>query len=278
MPPDSNESILESLLTRLGIPTGPFLSMIDTAVREGWGALQFQAQLYSSPTFHNMFPGIFREDGSLKMSASRYRAMSDQYSSIARTYGVELDKARLGSLIGGDTSIQELTDRLEAVKRLQEYGPAMKEFQQVLASRGIKSGDGDMVNFILGKAPKQFYSIWEETQVGTAARTAGVHISQGLVRKISRQLPGIQSEQDVIAGFQDLATKIQSVMPMSKIAKYGISRRDLTELEFGGPHQAAIAERVQNLINSTQAFYTGQRAQGQLPVGGRGSAQRAQAR
>jgi hypothetical protein len=276
MPPDT-EFVLEQVLQGLGIPLGSFMDLIDQAIREDWGVAQFSSAIYSSDTFHNLFPGIFRPDGSLKMSPLQYRSMSDQYNSLARTYGVDLDKARIGHLISGDVSAQELTDRLEAVKRLEDYKPAMEEFKQVLAERGIKGvGDGDLVNFMLGKAPKQFYSIWEETQVGTAARTAGVHLKQGLIRKISNQLPGVQSEAQVTAGFQDLAQKIQSVMPESQYRKMGVTKKDLVELEFGGPHQAAIAEKVTNLLKTQEAFFNDPRATSTKPIGSRGSNQRAQ--
>jgi hypothetical protein len=258
-PNDNTRKTFEVILQGFGIPPGPFVDLIDQAVRLNWTAEELQARVYAHPAFAQMFPGIFREDGSLRMSPFEYRQLSDQYQSIARLYGFSsLDKARVGRLIAGNVSIQEFSDRMEAIRRVTEFKPAFEEFKQILRSRGISTKgletDKDIVNFMLGKGPKQFYRLWDELNVGLAARMAGAKINQKQVRAIAKRLPGIASEAELQAQMQELARHIRTTMPLSKIHKFGITKKDLITLEFGGPNQAAIFEKVRRVLATQEAF------------------------
>lgn len=259
VPSDNSRSTLELILQGYGIPPGPFGALIDQAVRLGWTAEELTAQIYASPAFAAMFPGIFREDGSLRMTPYEYRQMADQYLSTARLYGIsDLDPARIGKLIAGNVSLQEFADRMEAIRRVSEFKPAFEEFKQVLRARGIPTTgldtDKDLVNFMLGKGPKQFYQLWDELNVGLAARMAGAKISQKMVRSIARRLPGVASEAELQLQMQELARHIRTTLPLSKIHKFGLTKKDLVTLEFGGPNQAAIFEKVQRLGLTQQLF------------------------
>lgn len=279
-PGDNNRVSFETILEGFGIPPGPFTALIDQAVRQNWTIEELTAHVYSSPAFAQMFPGIFRPDGSLRMSPYEYRQLSDQYVSVARMYGITgLDQARIGRLIAGNVSIQEFTDRMEAIRRVTEFKPAFEEFKQVLKARGISTKgldtDKDLVNFILGKGPKQFYQLWDELNVGLAARMAGAKISQKLVRSIARRVPGISSEAELQAQMQELARNIRTTLPLSKIQKFGITKRDLVTLEFGGPNQAKIFEKVQR-IAATQGLFEQDRTTLARPEVGRAQQARPQ--
>lgn len=273
---------LEGILVGLLGPgnAAAFRNLIDQAVREGWTAPEFEAAVYQSQEFRQMFPGIFRSDGSLRMTASEYREMSDSYRSIARTYGFRVNDARIGKLISGDVSIDEFTDRAEAIQRVSDFKPAFEQFRQALRARGISTAgldtDQDIANFILGKGPELFYKIWEETSVGTAAKMAGINLGGKITKQIARRTPGVLSEAEMQAQMQDLARHIKTTLPMSKIQKMGLSKKDLVQLEFGGPRQAEIKQKAERILKSHEAFFQSRSHTGQTRRLGEGQQESAQ--
>lgn len=256
---------LNSILQGFGLKPGAFANLIDKAIRNSWSPEMFQSSMYQSQAFRHAFPGIFRADGSLRMSPSQYRNLSDTYKELAQRYGLngDLDKARIGKLIGGNVSPTELNDRFTAIQRMKQFGPAFDSFKELVKAKTGKTLDqAGIYNFVMGKGPADFYDIWEAAQVGTAASQAGVDLSAAEMRSIATRVPGIQSEENIASGFQDLAKKIKTLMPLSQLASMGVSKSDLIELEFGGPGQTDISARVDQILRnyegvtdqSTQAF------------------------
>lgn len=244
---------LREMLQGLGLRPVQFNNLIDKAVRNGWQPEQFESAVYQSPAFKQAFPGIFRGDGSLRMSPGEYRAVTDSYKEIAQRYGLygELGKGRLGNLIKGNVSPQELSDRFSAVQRMKQYAPAFESFQKLVAgSTGNKMTQENVYEFVMGKSPSEFYDLWEAASVGAAAGGAGVNLSAAEMRSIATRVPGIQTEESMYSGFQELASKIKTLMPMSQLANMGVNKGDLIELQFGGPKAADIASRVDQIIRN----------------------------
>lgn len=249
------KDMLRDVLRGFGLRPQEFGNLIDKAVRNGWSPEHFESQVYQTPAFKRAFPGIFRGDGSLRMSPSEYRDMSDLYKELAQRYGLygELGKGRIGKLIKGNVSPQELEDRFTAIARMKEYGTAFKTFEKLA---GVNLNDKKIYEFIMGKGPKQFYDLWEQTMVGTSAASAGVELSASEMRSIAKRVPGMQTEESVQAQFQNLAKNIKTLMPLSQLAKMGVSKSDLIELEFGGANQADIAERVDQIYRNYEGTHT----------------------
>lgn len=246
-------NMLRDVLKGLGLRPVQFNNLIDKAVRNGWQPEQFESAVYQSPAFKQAFPGIFRGDGSLRMSPAEYRSVTDSYKEIAQRYGLygELGKGRLGNLIKGNVSPQELADRFSAVQRMKQYAPAFESFQKLVADNtGKKMTQENVYEFVMGKSPAEFYDLWEAASVGAAAGSAGVNLSAAEMRSIATRVPGIQTEESMYSGFQELASKIKTLMPMSQLANMGVNKGDLIELQFGGPKAADIASRVDQIIRN----------------------------
>ncbi|HEV8420187.1 MAG TPA: hypothetical protein VGR13_02385, partial [Actinomycetota bacterium] len=90
---------LAGILRGFGINPADFAGLIDQAVRGNWSEARFEAAVYASPAFHEAFPGIFRPDGSLRISPMEYRQLAKQYRKIGADYGIKVDKSRIGMLV-----------------------------------------------------------------------------------------------------------------------------------------------------------------------------------
>lgn len=275
---DNNLATLRQLLQSSGIPIHAFSNMLEKAVRLNWNDSELLLNIYGSKQFHQLFPGIFRPDGSLKMSPYEYRQMADEFKSQARLYGISnISRAHIGQLIKNDVSMQEFADRMTAIQRVSEFKPAFDQFKAIakdmgFATKGLDT-DKDALNFLLGKSDKKFYDLWDRISVGTAASQAGFDLGLKGIKDIAKRVPGQANEAEIQGRFANLAQQMRTLMPLSQIGKYGLTKQDLIDLEFGGPKQAAIAEKVDTIIRNRQAFNQSGRATQQIGVPGQQRAQ-----
>lgn len=263
----ASEQVLGQILQGMGIPAGAFQDLIHQAIVGSWTSEQLIAEIYASDAFHQMFPNIFRPDGSLIMSPGRYRVASDTYKHIFDQFGfANIGRDVLGSIIGGLKSPQELADELAGIQRINESPTMYAAFLQTLKANGEKIvGDGkrQLLDFEMGMAPDHWANIFEETSLVSAARNAGVGLSHGQAQQLMERASGRFTEDTASAGFKDLALQHLKTQPLSKLYGMGITKSELLQYEFGGPHQAQVATKIEQVLATDEAFY-GQRASTQL--------------
>jgi hypothetical protein len=182
----------------------------------------------------------------------------------------------IGRMISGNVSIEEFNTRMSAVQRMQDFKPALNAYRDLLKAQGMDTsdidGDTGLLKFVMGQAPKQFYQLYEQTNVLTQARVSGFVGKEkgvGMAERIAALTPGIMSEADLQLHFAKLAQQARTVLPASQWARQGITKNDLVQLEFGGPRMGAVAERVTQVLAEQRAF------QEQPYAGGVGQTQRA---
>lgn len=270
-----------------GHHAGEFQNIIDKANRQGWTHEQFVHQVTNSRAFDERFPGIKdKQNGGLKMSPAEWDAQAEVYQQQARTFNVRLNHKQMGMLIDANVSPQEATDRLTAINRFKEYEPALKQFIQALESRGqkvpakLKTTDG-LINFILGQGPHDFYRIWEEATIGTAAFQAGFESSSPMEKWLRKNTAGRMSEQELQQKFTAMAQHMEKTMPLAKIFGKRLTKRDLAVLEFGGKtksgkSQADVSRLVESILAEQQAFDTEKRGTTDSSIGGRAAGMQTQ--
>lgn len=254
------------ILQGYGIPTGPFAALLHQAVQQRWTVSELLSRLYASPEFAQMFPGIFGPSGELVMTPGQYLQTRREYQHIAQVYGLQLSDQEFGRLVAGAVSPQEFLDRAEAAARLSENPAYMRAFQHYAQAAGLgRVGPREAFDAMLGMAPKEFYDVWEQTVIRSMSELSGVDLSDRMVRKIQKLSPTrIQDTEEAKQTFEQLAQQIRTTIPLSRIYKFGITKSDLLQLEFGGPRQAEIAERVRRVLATEEEFRTGQRARSTL--------------
>jgi F0F1-type ATP synthase epsilon subunit len=92
--------------------------ILTSADPNGPSAAQLQVDLYAQPAFQQRFPGIFSriKAGLPPISPTDYINYEDQALQLENQYGLPkgflTDPTRIGNLIGGDTSMNELQARV----------------------------------------------------------------------------------------------------------------------------------------------------------------------
>jgi hypothetical protein len=211
-----------------------------------------------------------------KLTKAQLQDLQADYRALARTYGSAISASQAKTLAKQDVSPQEWQTRLEALERVREYQPAFDQFEAEAKAQGLLSANApfgvkERLAFVLKRSPKQFYDLWEAASVRTAAVTAGFQIGgegdMGVTRDdllgIAKQIPGRQSEEDFREDFSELAQAVKEVIPKDKLLGFGINQRDLFQLQFGGPRQAEIADRVDRALKTYEGLFE-DRAQPQL--------------
>ncbi len=258
------------MITNLGLPIDPELQrLVDHAVANGWSKSAFQYQLYKSDTFTKAFPGIFNQDGSLKMSPSSYISQLNSYQSYAAQAGVNLSTQQAGFLFQNNVSPAEFSVRAQAEQSLNTNKDMFAAFGKELQRLGLAPQGGlsrsDLFKFVMGEGNAQWYKVWQDASSRYAGQQAGIHfgnaqqgytnIGKGQAEKIaSKGLSASQMSTDYAALAKDLTT----TLPMSRIQKMGLSKQDLIELEFGGSRQASVANKVQQILANEKQWAQGQ--------------------
>lgn len=256
----TNEDQLQQMMTLSGLGFPGLQELIHQAVINSWSDAELMFHVVQSPAFASAFPGIFRADGSLKMSPTDYRAQVDTYRHTAYLLGYSPSDALIGQWIQGDVSPQEVADRYTAANRVKESPQAFAALQSEWKAAGLGNiSQAGAANALLGEAPKQFYDIWERANLRTQASLAGAPISHAEAVRIQGILPDRATESSVQANMQDLAHQLKTTMPLSRLyATHGLTRSDLITLEFGGPGREDIAARAKRALDTEQASWQAQ--------------------
>lgn len=286
------EASFTGLLQSYGIDVNSNMqNLINTAAAHNWNSARFKQALIGTPEFQDRFPGIFDKNGDLKMSPSQYMKQEQAYQNVADTAGINLGDNKQAWLFKNDVSAAEFQTRASAIARIRTNSDMFKAFGQQLAAEGLapKGGlsKGDLFKFVLGEGNKEWYSSWNDTLSRYYGQQSGIAFGPGHPNKSYTNLgtktveaignKGL-SETELSQGYQSLANQLTTTYPLSKIQKFGLSKQDLVELQFGGPRQASVAQKVQQILKNEQNIESAPKATlgNQNIGGGRTSQDRAQ--
>lgn len=227
MPPRMRErrASLREILRGYGLAPAQFQRIIDRAIRRRWTPEEFEARVYLSKPFRRKFPGIFRDDGSLRMSVDQYRQMSDAYKKIAGDFGVQVDDARIGRLIAGQVSPDEWNERAQVYRAATSSEGQRKAFNEIRAAQGLPTLDQvDWFDTLAGTGTAALTEQYE----AAAIRASGLDISAEEAIGVGGQV----SAYGEIANISELVAEVKQYkgFVQSELSSAGISDADLTVL------------------------------------------------
>lgn len=253
------------LIQSLGIPiTGNLTNLAQKGVTEGYNQGEFMWLLRQTPEYKAAFPGIFKPDGTLRMTESEYTSLSRAYRHLAAAIGRKVSPEMLGMLIKREVSPEEFQQRTLAVQRIQEYKPMWNAFANALHQAGIlKPGASlsskDIFQFVMRRGPKEWYDVWENASIRTAIYSQGLgtvgksSIFTGKdIKDIQRRIGGkVLAPEDFEEYAQALAEGIK-LMPLSQLAGFGLTKGDIKTLALGGERRQEIMGKAEQAIRNVE--------------------------
>lgn len=145
-------------------------------------ALQAMRQ---DPRYNNFFPGIKREDGSLRMTEQEYLSTVESYKRQLGQFGVPvsavLNQGKVEQLIRGEVSAQEFGQRVS-----QAYTQLVTNIDQVREFYATNFGAGGLSDAALfasaldpGRSPLEFQREIEQAHIGGEAAMRGFGVDVG---------------------------------------------------------------------------------------------------
>jgi hypothetical protein len=204
---DAN-SVIQSTLDQYGLSS--LTSWAWNEITNGASADQVTLDLTQTPQYAQRFPGIIarQKAGLPPISPADYISYEDQAKQLENQYqlptGFLDDPAKIGNWIGGDTSMAELTQRVQNGYAQVAYAP--DAVRQSFTSMFGANGDGALAAHFLDPDTAQTLL----TQQATAAQIAGqgsmlgVNMNSGDAMAIAQNG---QSPTSAGTSLQDLATK-----------------------------------------------------------------------
>lgn len=132
---------------------------LQDAVASSASAQELVSQIRNTPQYKQRFPGLYRPDGSMRMSEAQYVQQEASYRSLLRQFGYDVDSqfATPASLVGwfqNDVSPDELQDRLQVYRWIES--PEAQRIKDVFyVYTGLNLGDDDLYEAVVDPAAAQ---------------------------------------------------------------------------------------------------------------------------
>jgi hypothetical protein len=268
---DNARASFRDLLRRWGLPPSKnLLNLVEKATQQGWNSTLFLDRVRHTPDYAQKYPGIQWNKG---MTEGTYLSTFNQYKNIAAQAGVEFGRNDFAKALKRGVTPQEFTDRTAAIKSIDQWGPMWQTFSDTLAARGLGPPKGlskqDLANFVMRLGPKEWEKVYDETfMTAGLERVAGLQvgktgvpgsdspyaITRGDMLDIVKQVESLSmgSFDPAKLDFVKIGTDLRKFKP-EYLARYGVTARDILELEVGGPRAADIAVKAQRIIDTQKA-------------------------
>ncbi len=268
---DNARASFREMVRRWGIsPSKNVLNLIEKAIQAGWNSSLFLDRLRHTPEYAQTYPGIQWKKG---MTEGTYLSTYNQYKNLAAQAGESFSREAFAKALKRNVSPQEFSDRVAAIKSIDRWGPMWQTFSDVLAARGLAPPKGlskqDLANFVMRLGPKAWEKVYDETFLTSGLeRVAGLQVGKS-------GIPGQDTPYAITRGdMLDIVNQVESLtkggfdpakLDFAKIgadlrkfkpeylSRYGITPRDILEVELGGPKAADIAVKAQRIIDTQQA-------------------------
>lgn len=230
---DMTKRELRGILQGYGIAPDAFMPLITQAIQEQWSVAEFRAAVYDSKVFRQTFPGIFDQDGALKMTPAEYNRLAwgdGGYADIGKQYGIKINRAKLGVLFENNVSPDEWLFRAEILKKAK----SSETYRQALGQVAKKQGQGDITRkewfeWLGGATNVKVENIFEAS---TLLEQQGLDINAKQAIKAANQIGEPGEQIDVGQLVADIMQAKDFIGP--ELRNAGINDADLAVIQGGG--------------------------------------------
>lgn len=191
------------------------------------------AMILRSNVFKRFYPGIFRANGTLKMSPAEYESYVDSAKAQARSAGFTISRKQVGFLIQRDTSAEAYGFRVAKAAEIRANADVLNAFNRELKAAGEKPlrRAEQVFDFLTGKADQRVYDLYERSAIRGAAESAGLDITRRRARQLAQGAAGTTDLETALDAFGRIATERE--FALQELRSFGLSDRDLQAIEFG---------------------------------------------
>jgi hypothetical protein len=112
---------------------------------------EFIAKLRGTSQYKSRFPGLYRPDGTMRMTEGQYMQRESDYRTLLRQYGYNMERYRnpgdLAGFFDSEQDPNELQQRLETYRSVKEGGREIKDAFYVYT--GMKLSDDDLYSMVV---------------------------------------------------------------------------------------------------------------------------------
>jgi hypothetical protein len=268
---DNARAAFREMLRRWGLPPSKnLLNLIERATQQGWNSSLFIDRLRHTKDYVQKYPGIQWKQG---MTEGTYTSEFNQYKNIAAQAGVQFGRLDFAKALKRGVTPDLFQERVAAIKSIDRWGPMWQTFSDVLAARGLGPPKGlskqNLADFVMHLGPKKWEKVYDETFLTAGLeRVAGIQvgkdpipgqdtpygITRGDMLDIIKQVESLSmgSFDPAKLDFAKIGADLRKFKP-EYLARYGLTPRDIVEVELGGPRAADIAVKAQRIISTQEA-------------------------
>lgn len=218
-------------------------------------------------SFKARFPGIQKLQTSGNMTLIdaiggflEYEAGVKQAANALGLTMADVTPDVIGGLLGRGWSLQDTLHAMQNFKRQKDFAPALDAFNQILAAKGMAplSTQQQLFDFMDGKAPAEYYDIYEASSVAEAATQAGLGDIFSAQDAINAALAGDFDRGSAMESMQKAAQLLLRLRSEVATEKYGITQDELIDISLGmapssGRSEVEVFEAVNRATLEAQA-------------------------
>ena len=246
-------------------------NLVQMGVNQEWSTTNFMQHVRQTKAYKQQFAGIQRGQ-----SEAAYLYAYEQYRDRMQDIGKKLTTQQFGLLQKRGVDYEEWSARVDALDRVSKDADLFADFGAVLKARGLISGKftmKDAVNFVRRKSSPQFEKVWEEASFTSGLERAGFQFGEdgdmsrksliSMLQGFEARNPGAEVENLGDEFYGQLAERVLTLLPASRIANFGLTKSDILELQLGGPRAASIAQTVNQILANAERAKAGPSAKPQ---------------
>lgn len=206
-------------LIRSVFPWAETLGLVDTIatwVMEGLtNPDELLGRLRQTTQYRDRFGGIFRPDGTIRMSESQYLSTEDSYRSLLRQYGFGDEffdqPGDYLSFFENEINPEELGQRLDLYDNLRRGSNAIRSAFWVYA--GIRLTDDDLYNYVVDPSRRNRFDEQYEIEVSRQDLTYNTYIERVAALGLDEALRDLRNMRDSGVDVSAAASQLQNMHP-----------------------------------------------------------------
>lgn len=183
-------------MRQIGLTASSIQQMVATSA----SAAELTTKIRNTPQYRARFVGLYRSDGSVRMTEAEYLRTEQSYRDLMRQAGVNVDieYATPTSLIGffqSEVSPDELRDRLQVWNQIRQASAAQKDAFYVYA--GLDISDDDLYEAAVDPAREQ--ALYDSYNAARAAEPLNYNLwikraTNAGLRRVAKTLKDLQQQ------------------------------------------------------------------------------------